>query len=240
MQALIKSAIVAHEKAKDVRVEPSIPILYFGNYDAYRNSDDHRIITVGLNPGSAAFPEGNRFAKFPAFEESKSHKKAWDGYFDICKRDDETWFRNLDCILHGFNASFYSGSKNTALHTDILSPVATQDSWSDLGTRQQEQLAKDGTQLWNELVEFLEPQIILISVAKRYRERIAFEFVKEWETVYTVPRTNPYVFEHAVIKVGRADVDVLFGRAAQVPFGTLSADIKKTIGKSVKNKLTNW
>ena len=45
-------------------VTPSIPILFFGDSDAYFDSEI-RIITVGLNPSRVEFPPDDAFYRFP-------------------------------------------------------------------------------------------------------------------------------------------------------------------------------
>ena len=47
-----------YERAKSQAhvVRPSIPILFFGDSEAYERSE-RRIITVGLNPSRLEFPE---------------------------------------------------------------------------------------------------------------------------------------------------------------------------------------
>ena len=48
---------------------PSIPILYFGNYPTYKKSET-KIITVGLNPSHKEFPLEDRFLRFRKAEET--------------------------------------------------------------------------------------------------------------------------------------------------------------------------
>jgi hypothetical protein len=251
MQSLIAKARLAYEAASGTRVEPSIPILYFGDCDAFCKSR-LRIVTVGLNPGSRAFPKSTskRWSFFPAYERSGSYQEAWNQYFQTDAARKEPWFTNLDCILHGFHASFYNAMQpqNTALHTDMLSPIATEVPWSDLGKRDQEQLAEAGVPLWNELINLLKPHILIISIAEKHRESIRFERVQGWRTLLTLnkaktgkPRRKPYLVTHSVMQLSRDfRADVVFGRAAQMPFGVLSNVDKKSIGAKLKGRLENW
>ena len=41
------------------RVSPAVPVLFFGNLDAYCNSS-LRVVTVGLNPSLQEFPGSSR------------------------------------------------------------------------------------------------------------------------------------------------------------------------------------
>src|SRR5260370_30230937 len=44
-------------------VKPSIPILFFGDSDRYLSSE-LKVITLGLNPSKAEFPEKDSFCRF--------------------------------------------------------------------------------------------------------------------------------------------------------------------------------
>jgi hypothetical protein len=61
----------ARERVCDQVVTPSMPILYFGDFDAYRASDI-RVVTVGLNPSLAEFPVANPFSRFRSADDLKS------------------------------------------------------------------------------------------------------------------------------------------------------------------------
>ena len=121
-------------------VRPSIPILFFGDYERYFDSKV-RTITVGLNPSKSEFPESDRFARFPEarYEDSNPPKaadylRALANYFR--EQPYDTWFKPaFEEMLQGMGASYYDGARNTALHTDICSPLATDPTWSWLGSR---------------------------------------------------------------------------------------------------------
>ena len=49
------------------RVNPSIPILFFGDLDAYFSSKV-RVLSVGLNPSLHEFPSDSPFRRFPQAE----------------------------------------------------------------------------------------------------------------------------------------------------------------------------
>ena len=50
-------------------VKPAVPILFFGDLDAYRASP-LRVLTVGLNPSGHEFPADQPFRRFPLAEGS--------------------------------------------------------------------------------------------------------------------------------------------------------------------------
>lgn len=109
------------------RVSPAVPILFFGDVDAYASSP-LCILTVGLNPSSEEFPARRPFKRFPLAADVKAadrqrYVRALSAYF----RTDPygVWFRNFEPLLNGARSSYYPGRDSTALHTDIYSPVAT-------------------------------------------------------------------------------------------------------------------
>jgi hypothetical protein len=105
-------------------------------------------------------------------------------------------------LLNGMDASFYDGSPNTALHTDICSPVATNPTWSKLPEPARAALVKPGRALWNGLMELLEPHAVLISVARRYLDTLDFASESEWAELDRVERRNAYIVRHRRLSLG--------------------------------------
>ena len=62
----------AFDRAADrtCRVTPAVPILFFGDLDAFRASP-LRVVTVGLNPSLHEFPTDEPFRRFPIAEGSR-------------------------------------------------------------------------------------------------------------------------------------------------------------------------
>ncbi len=119
-------------------VKPAVPILFFGDLDAYRASP-LRVLTVGLNPSLHEFPADDPFRRFPLAEgslggEPSRYLDAMSAYF----RTDPyvKWFSAFEPLLKGMRASYYPGGASTALHTDICSPVATNPTWNNLDLKQ--------------------------------------------------------------------------------------------------------
>jgi len=54
--------------------------------------------------------------------------------------------------------------RNTVLHTDLCTPLATSPTWSKLKQDEKEHFRKNGTPLWRDLAKMLEPSVIHISV----------------------------------------------------------------------------
>ena len=92
------------------RVIPAIPILFFGDLDAYVNSQP-RVLTVGLNPSQNEFPEGDPFQRFPLAEEAAAADRqryldALSAYFRT--RPYAQWFNSFEPLLNGMGASAVS------------------------------------------------------------------------------------------------------------------------------------
>ncbi|MDP9313322.1 MAG: hypothetical protein M3R24_20975 [Chloroflexota bacterium] len=183
--------LYATASTNSVVVQPAIPILYFGDSQAFAASPV-KVITVGLNPSRIEFPEQDRFLRFPAAREVVSHDVsdaadaivggALDAYFrekPYCR-----WFNpSFEWLLKGLDVSYYGGRCGTALHTDIGSPLATDPTWSRLNDEQRGQLQASGVELWHRLVETLQPDAIIISVARWHLDTIQFMPLGPWSVI---------------------------------------------------------
>jgi len=219
-------------RANDVVVRPSMPILYFGDREAYQGSP-LKIVTVGLNPSLKEFPIGDPWLRFPGGSRRETYIGSLDAYFRTQPYTD--WFRSFEPVLRGMGASYYPGADSSALHTDICSPVATTPTWS--GLERASTLVVDGFELWRDLVETLAPDVVLVSVARRHLLRLTAEPADTWPPAYVLQRTNPYMVRMRELSIGAHRVPVVFGRAAEKPFGTVSDRDKRTIGAAIKKAL---
>lgn len=107
IENLIKLSVDAYEKAPtSTRVSPAIPIPYFGDIYSCMQSPI-RIVTVGINPSSAEFPEENPFHRFSSAinTDPNNIEIALSRYF----KDEpyKSWFKYYEVVLNGFNASYY-------------------------------------------------------------------------------------------------------------------------------------
>lgn len=183
-------------------VSPSVPVLFFGDADAYDRSP-LRAVTVGLNPSWREFPAADPFCRFPlaadiAAEDHARYLNAMSAYFRTSPY--WTWFRHLDPLLDGMGAGYRPGQPSAALHTDICSPVATDRTWSKLDDGDRRLLQADGVPLWHRLMEALQPHIVVLAIARRHLADIAFEPVDNgWGDLHIVdtkvggePRKPPY------------------------------------------------
>ena len=223
-------------------VNPAVPILFFGDLDAYRDSP-LRVLTVGLNPSWHEFPANRPFRRFPLAEGISGGE--WSRYLDAMSayfRTDpySAWFSAYEPLLNGMDASYYHDHASTALHTDICSPVATSPTWSRLDEAVRAALESDGGPLWHMLLEELKPQIVVLSVAKAHLARISFTPMTDWAAVHAFlrkadgePLSQPYEISGRWYDVGGEKSLFIFGRAAQKPFGLLANIRKRRAGALV-------
>lgn len=227
-------------KDKECVVTPSIPILYFGDLEAYDQSD-FKVLTVGKNPSFIEFQEEKgrpySFFRFPHWGNSEGALlPALNSYFK--EKPYTNWFSSFEPILNGMEASFYDKKDYPcrALHTDICSPLATQPTWSRLEKRTQMELSGEGHKLWKELVEELNPDLMLVSIPRALFESV---FGKQGRVLSSFEsrangekRRTPYLVWHTTyqLKSGKA-VKVVYGQAAQTPFGTINKRQKNQIGE---------
>jgi hypothetical protein len=85
------------------------------------------------------------------------------------------------------------------------------------------------------LVEWLSPDLIIASVARSHLRRISFPQQDGWKVVHTVERTNRYDVELTRLKIDGKIACLVFGKAANTPFGTVSNIDKRKIGLAIKN-----
>jgi hypothetical protein len=228
-------------------VKPSVPILFFGDSERYFSSR-LKVITLGLNPSRIEFPEGDRFLRFnsarkvyPRILDGASYREylqALNGYFrEPPNHPYRPWFNSFEHLLTGLDCSYYGNAANTALHTDLCSPLATDPTWSNLSGDAQISLLPSGTHLWHSLVEWLSPDLIIASVARSHLRRISFPQQDDWKVVHTVERTNRYDVELTRLKIEGKTAALVFGKAANTPFGTVSNIDKRMIGFEIKNHI---
>jgi hypothetical protein len=241
---LARDAWDQHERAERAHlphlVRPSIPILFFGDSERFADSP-LRVITVGLNPSREEFPRAAPFRRFPGSEamdgdDPMAYVASLNAYFRIDPYT--TWFNpSFEPILRGLGASYYGAALSTALHTDLCSPLVTDPTWSRLARHEQTVLEPAGRRLWHDLVEVLQPDIVLISVGRQRLSKIAFPVAAPASVVHTVDgpaRARSYcveAFRHE-LPSGKTPLFV-FGRASQTPFGSVSAPEKERIGARI-------
>jgi len=162
-------------------VEDSIPILWFGNLDAYFRSK-HKVVTAALNPSFIEFYEKQSGAKgkdvrfqdaasLPNGEWDDSHYntyvQAMNNYF--CFNPYNRWFGHLESVLNCFDSSYYcmkADLSNTAVHIDIHAPVATNPTWGKISKKEKDQITGRYHECFEDMMTFLNPEVLIVSAAQ--------------------------------------------------------------------------
>jgi hypothetical protein len=230
---LYERAIEHYEefKSSPATVPNSIPILHFGDVDAYSRSV-LKVVTVGLNPSNAEFPDkedrlGNAVR---ASLSPDTLRESLSGYFR--NNPYSRWFdRAFESLLQPLGASFYGHyhpgkqrpvwwqpQSNTALHTDIGTPIATTPKWSNLPRSTRERLQAKGFPLWRDLIGKLEPHLILISVAPQHLSLLG---ALKWRSFRPFEPASP-PHEMSITEFGHSKI--VWGRSQIMPFFHMTAE----------------
>lgn len=246
---LVRTARAQYEARRGEKwlVDPAVPVLFFGNLAGYEASCP-RIATVGLNPSHREFPPDDPFRRFPNADtaDAVAYLAVLSSYFQ--NRPYREWFDSYEKALNGMGTTYYGEEKNTAaLHTDIGSVLPTDPTWSGLEDSIKKRLIREGAPLWRRLIECLQPDIVLGSIAWEWMDDryIKLEPRGSWEVIHTFekkkdcsPRKQPVEIKarwHALSTGNKA----LFAHvpAAQTPLGTLSNEQRLQVGSVI---LAHW
>lgn len=238
-------------------IKDSLPILYFGDINAYFKSQ-YKIITAAINPSSAEFGVGESstkisFARFPQFERIAKERDLSDesalqylsslnAYFQT-GNDYKQWFDRTprNNLFSPFNASYYDSASNRAIHTDILSPFATFPKWSKLDSQIQRRFSEFGIALWHELIAILEPDIIFMSLNKKYISHTDFYRTFRDYVVYADKKYNgeSLKIQYGYIQLKGKQVHIFNeSRTNQVPFNALGNKDSAILGKKIYERFT--
>lgn len=219
-------------------VNPSIPIMYFGDYEAYEKSK-LKIITVGLNPSNIEFQKDSKsslsYFRFPKWEKDKNYIEALNDYFKTDQSYDNWFDRGYENVLSGLDASYYSKKQknNIVLHTDIFTPIATNPTWTKLSNIARIKLQNDGFEIWKKLVEILKPDIILSALSKKDSTYIKLnnktDLIKIDYTKDGKQHKRPYAIQKAIYN----NTYIVLGKTVNIPFGDISHEKKIEIGKLI-------
>ena len=151
------------KKKYDFVVKPSIPIVWFGDMEGYISSSQ-KVVTVGLNPSLKEFSEKR-------FHIDSDNFSAEDLYFSLNNyfkvNPYRKYFSCFDKILETFSATYNVtvGEKNTAIHIDVFTSIATKPTWGKLTEIQQNRVNQFA--LFEKLLEYLAPDVVIISLARQ-------------------------------------------------------------------------
>lgn len=225
-----------------------IPIPFFGDFNGYRNST-LRVVTVGLNPSRKEFTE-TRFNIERGLSGPATLKEELSAYFGV--NPYHRWFYAFNFVLAGLDSSFYpvghkhNNGSNIALHIDVCSPIATNPVWSspDLSSETRNHLNVAGRKFFTQLINCLEPDVMIASVAGRHLANVdtIFADLDKWPTIYQklTDKTGRTLRTPQSVKAQKIAIDgrqMLFanGSAANVPFGRFSNFEKHCAGQKILN-----
>lgn len=162
-----------------ILVNPSIPILWFGDIEEYRKSN-LKVVTIGLNPSNIEFTKNNksdeydislRFKKASGLQDVlddndiRSYYEAMNNYFNIENEPYKRWFNNFERPISALNCSYYPNkTPNRAIHIDIYAPLATTPTWGKL-SKQEKQNVEFFEKYFDMILKELNPDIMLISAS---------------------------------------------------------------------------
>lgn len=224
-------------------VKDSIPIVWFGDINMYLSSPK-KILTVGLNPSEQEFMKKDSFGEMVTLSKYEQRfeqidlsqgtnetnvaelKNTLNNYFEV---NPYKWFNKYNKLIEVFDCSYggkYGSLTNTAIHIDIYSAIATTPTWGKLDERQRNQIINFN--LFNELLERLNPDLILVSV-----NRETFDNVFDG---YRTLSDNKFTGNNSIKVVEYDGRIVVNGTNMQgTPFGGIKEEIVKEIFVKTKN-----
>ena len=225
-------------------VQPSQPILWFGDKEEYEYSKT-KIITVGLNPSLIEFPTSSPELRFKLSSEinAQEYQQSLNDYFKKHNSPYMKWFSSFENLLNGLDASYKYGSMNTVLHTDIGSILATNPTWNKLDKKIKYDLSKNGLEIWHDLARYLKPDIIILSAAKSWIKKIQFTRIDKIQIIYEIQitkegknRKKPVIIEGVWIDLKNKKTLLIYAPAAQKPISMLSNKDKFDAGNKIMQK----
>ena len=174
---------------REAVVPGSIPVLWFGDIDAYDKSPEgSRVVTVGINPSRCEFQDNkgipNPTFRFPLKLSPKApdyqtYKAAMTQYF--ANKPYMRWFWPNEAALNKYGATFGGKSRpipgvsvpNIGLHIDIIAPLATKP-WSKLKPAKKKDLTSTFSGQFDCLVRALDPDILIMPVDISFLTRKGF------------------------------------------------------------------
>mgnify|MGYP001827370076 FL=1 len=206
------------------------------------------MLTVGLNPSSAEFPDEEPFRRFPRGEAltavapqdrdeafARSYLDSLCEYFHVAPYT--RWFDSLRPVLRGMGVSFAGSLTRVALHTDLYSSIATNPTWGRLRNRTKATLREAGVARWREIFDLLRPTFVVTSFGKDYLESLPLGYSRGWRELCRFthkrsgePRKRPYVARSAVVECD-PPARLLHAPAAQTPFGSISHEERFELGR---------
>lgn len=168
-------------------IVPTMPIIYFGDYNKYRESKI-KIVTVSLNPSDREFKKNKNDSEYSFFrfqsakdlygkdrlneDDIKKYLESINNYFNI--EPYREWFDdNRRHLFKIFDASYYKDEKeNVPLHIDLATAIATNPTWGGLPKEAKQLFLSRNKGKWTRLLEILSPDIMLLSLDTKYLKEV--------------------------------------------------------------------
>ena len=140
-------------------------------------------------------------------------------------------------VLAGLGTSYYQGDyPNRAIHTDLFSPIATDPTWSRLGASAlYPVLQKQGIRLWRELIQLLQPDIIIASMRRDGISQLGLSLDSGTQTLDLSGangRTKTACFQTYRLSTGKKGL-LLSGCAGRKPMNAVGPDERQKVGEAL-------
>lgn len=184
--------------------------------------------------------KGTRPSRAPVISISPDAPGAADALLVTTRLQPSTSSYQPARVLSANPSCYYDHQTSTALRTDICSPVATDPTWRRLSKAVQSRLLADGRPLWHKLLVALQPNVVVLSIAKHHLDHISFDSLGPWELIHSLyckrdgtPRRFPYKVLGRWHLVGTEPALFVFCPASQTPLGSISHHQKRKLGAIV-------
>lgn len=228
-------------------VDDAMPIPFFGDVHAYQASPI-RVMTAAINPSDKEFSEKGpqRFDTGFAMTGPDALEAALSEYFRV--NPYTKWFSAFEKVLNGMDTSFggkmtNTNHRNTALHIDFCSPIATNPTWTTLSSAAKAKLEPFGKFICAELIDALRPNVVIASMgaSKMHQFGSAYAINQSWDVLqrYTekqngLPYRSPiYVRSKSMQTASGHQFIMAYGSGGILPFGNFSTVRKLQAGRSI-------
>lgn len=226
LRGIIQDYICDFNKKKNLTyVVDTMPVVWFGDIEKYEHSEV-KVVTVGINPSSHEFPPLPGLPRFsvPPVLTADDLYNANNEYFI---KNPYKWFNRYERIISdNFDCSYGgiigSGKKHTAIHIDAYSAIATNPFWGKL-TKKEKETVKN-TELFNRLLAYLKPNVILFSANENLFNELFSGYTKNQPDLqYENHNKRSYIRTY----VGNGTL-LFWGRNHGDPFAHMTTDEIKT------------
>jgi hypothetical protein len=231
----------------------SCPIPSFGDIFSAK------VATLGLNPSNREFVDetgseligvARRFHTLRSLglgcwsDARRSHAKLiWDSCRTYFSRNPyDIWFKQLDNVIGGTTASYYSVS-NTACHLDLI-PYATVCKWTDLNHQQRQILFTIAADTLAVILRQSSVKLLVLngrSVVANFERMAGIQLEKQLMKEWSLPRR----LQAPVAGIGyTGSINQLFGIALKRRIAVIgfNHNIQSSFGvtKTVKTSIRSW